>query len=96
MSVNDYDHDLYELIVELVAEGKLEEETPAYGISQQVIHMGYDSLSAKQKYIYDTRVVPLFAGITEQHAVNARTYNAQISRTVACRDRDGGPGDHAA
>lgn len=55
MSVNDYDEDLYGRITEL----DLDEKSPAYGIAQQVIHMGYDSLSAKQRYIYDTEVVPL-------------------------------------
>lgn len=76
MSLNDYDQDLYELIAELVAEGELEEGTPVYGIAQQVVHMGYDSLSSKQKYVYDTHVVPLFAGVVEQQAINVRNYNA--------------------
>lgn len=34
----------------------LEEGTPAYGIAQQVIHQGYDSLTDKQKYVFDTEI----------------------------------------
>ena len=72
VSVNDYDHELCERIAEL----DLERGTPAYGISQQVIHMGYDTLSVKQKRAFDTCVVPLLHRLSQQHAINARTYNA--------------------
>jgi hypothetical protein len=54
----DIDFELYEAIVDLVDEGYLEEGAPPYGIAQQVIHNGYESLSPKQRYIYDTVVVP--------------------------------------
>jgi|HubBroStandDraft_4_1064222.scaffolds.fasta_scaffold288435_2 hypothetical protein len=58
MSVNDYDVDLYEAVRDLVDEGLLEEGTPAYGIAQQVVHLGYDSLSPKQRTLYDAVVIP--------------------------------------
>jgi hypothetical protein len=45
-------------IEDLVAEGELEKGTPAHGIAQRVIHMGYDSLSPKQRWVYDTIVIP--------------------------------------
>jgi hypothetical protein len=59
MGSNDHiDFELYELIEDLADEGYLEKETPAYGIAQKVIHDGYDSLSPKQRHVYDTVVVP--------------------------------------
>ena len=35
--------------------------TPAFGVSQQVIHSGYTSLSPKQRTLYDSRVAPALA-----------------------------------
>lgn len=58
MSVNDYDAALYDAIEDLVAESELEKDTPAYGIAQQVVHMGYHSLTAKQRTLYDAVVIP--------------------------------------
>jgi hypothetical protein len=58
MSVNDYNVDLYEAVEDLIDERELEKGTPAYGIAQQVIHMGYDSLSPKQRTLYDAVVIP--------------------------------------
>jgi hypothetical protein len=40
----------------LVAEGVLEEGTPAYGIAQRVIHG--DPLSPNQRWVFDTYVAP--------------------------------------
>jgi hypothetical protein len=58
MGWNDHiDFELHEAIVDLVDEGYLEEGTPAYGVAQQAIHSGYESLSPKQRYIYDTVMV---------------------------------------
>ena len=39
-------------------EGELETGTPAFGIAQQVIHDGYDSLPPKQRTLYDAVVIP--------------------------------------
>ena len=58
MSVNDYDEQLYDAIEDLLAEGELEKGTPAYGIAQQVIHNGYESLTPKQRTLYDAVVIP--------------------------------------
>jgi hypothetical protein len=59
MSVNDYDEDLYEAIRDLVDEELLKEGTPPYGVAQQVIHQGYNSLTPKQRTLYDAVVIPL-------------------------------------
>jgi hypothetical protein len=59
MGWNDHvDWQLYEEIEDLVAEGRLEEEMPAYGVAQKVIHEGYDSLSPNQGWVFDTYVAP--------------------------------------
>ena len=55
MSVNDYNDDLYLAIQEIA----LDEKSAEYGIAMKVVHEGYESLSAKQRYVYDTQVVPL-------------------------------------
>lgn len=59
MSVNDYDIDLYEAIRTLVMENELDEKSDAYGIAMQVVHRGHDSLSPKQRYVYETQVEAL-------------------------------------
>ncbi|MFV3292290.1 hypothetical protein ACNFBR_26615 [Pseudomonas sp. NY11955] len=57
MGWNDHiDWDMNDAIQDLVDEGLLVEGTPGYGIAQQVIHSGYDSLSEKQKHVFDRHV----------------------------------------
>jgi hypothetical protein len=69
MSVNDYDVDLYEAVRDLVDEDLLEEGTPAYGIAQQVVHLGYDSLSPKQRTLYNAVVIPALKERGEELAI---------------------------
>lgn len=69
MSVNDYDEELYLAIEDLVDSGNLEEGTPAYGVAQQVIHNGYDSLTSKQRALYDGIVVPALRRLEEENEV---------------------------
>ena len=52
----DFDHDLYDAIEELVFDGELEEGTAAYGIAMKVCNEGKGSLSPKQLYIYERDV----------------------------------------
>lgn len=62
MGWNDhFDQDFYDRIQELVDAGELEEGTPAYGVAQQVVHEGYESLMPKQRGLYDAVVLPLLA-----------------------------------
>ena len=57
MGWNDHvDFDLHDLIEDAVDAGWLEEGTAAYGIARKVIYEGYESLSPKQRYLYDTYV----------------------------------------
>ena len=57
MGFNDYDFDLDQAIQDLLDENVLEQKSPAYGIAQQVIHSGYNSLSPKQREIYDLVII---------------------------------------
>lgn len=57
MGWNDHvDWELNDAIQDLVDEGLLAEGTPAYGIAQQVIHSGFESLSEPQKHAFDRYV----------------------------------------
>lgn len=71
-----YDYELEMQIAELVDAGDLEEGTKAHGIAQQVINRGYESLSPKQRYVYDNEVWPYLSEVIEQHAINARINSA--------------------
>lgn len=67
MGWNDHvDFDLHDLVSDATDEGLIEEGTPAYGVAQQVINQGYDSLSDRQKWVYDHRVVPALRRLQEQ------------------------------
>jgi hypothetical protein len=62
MSWNDHvDWDLQEAIEEAVERGFVEREALGYRIAQQVIHQGYETLSDKQRWIYDGSVLPSLA-----------------------------------
>lgn len=75
MGWNDHvDFELYEAISDAVDEGYLEEGTSAYGIAQQVVDQGYDSLSDKQKWVYDNKVLPALKGVQEHHDAEHRRY----------------------
>lgn len=57
MGWNDhYDFELAEMIDEAVNEGLLEETSAGYGVSQQVISQGRDSLTDKQQAFFDGAV----------------------------------------
>lgn len=76
MSVNDYDHELYELVQELIDDGALVEGEPAYGIALFTIDYGYDALSAKQKAVYDKHIAPLIGRLVEKQKINELMYSA--------------------
>lgn len=59
MTNTDIDFGLYDAIEDLLGDGELEAGTPAYGVAQQVIHEGYDSLTPAQQHVYDKYVAPL-------------------------------------
>ena len=52
---------LYEAIRVLVTDDELDEKSDAYEIAMQVVDQGYDTLSERQRNIYETRVQALLA-----------------------------------
>ena len=74
MGWNDHiDFELHEQVEQLVDEGMLEKGTAGYGIAQQVIHQGLESLSSKQRWVWDQIVSPLFEELEDmlhlRHAI---------------------------
>lgn len=55
---NHIDLDLLEAIQDLLDEGYLEENSDAHGVARKVIHEGYESLTPKQRVLYDAVVIP--------------------------------------
>jgi hypothetical protein len=78
MSVNDYDVELFEAIEDLVAEGELEAGSDPFGVAQQVIHRGYESLSPKQRTLYDAVVIPALKCRGEDLEVIRTTNSAEL------------------
>jgi hypothetical protein len=98
VSVNDYDAALYEAIKDLVDEGLLEMDTTAYGIAQHVIHIGYESLSPRQRSVYDLVVIQALR--RGQEIERLRLRDSQAGRLLPapasrrepwCSDLDDGP-----
>ncbi|AZG85144.1 hypothetical protein N032_05435 [Pseudomonas syringae pv. pisi str. PP1] len=57
MGRNDHvDWELDDAINDLIDEGLLEAGTQAYGVAQQVIHSGIESLSSEQRRVWDKYV----------------------------------------
>lgn len=60
MGWNDHvDWELNALIEDLVDEGLLDTTTAGYGICQQIITSGFDSLTQSQQGTFDRHVAPL-------------------------------------
>ena len=74
--LDDIDWDLLELIDDLVGSGDLEEGTKEYGIAQQVVHQGYESLSPKQRYVFDKNVARLLKERAEERYWEERAASA--------------------
>jgi len=58
MSASKNDVDLSSAIDDLVARGTFGRGSPAFDIAQRVIATGYDSLTRKQRQLYDAVVIP--------------------------------------
>ncbi len=59
MSVLNLDCELLSALEDLIEDGQLEEGSKEHGIALQVAYRGYDSLSLKQQYLFNAKVVPL-------------------------------------
>lgn len=73
MGWNDHvDFGDIEVIEQAVEQGLLEEGTPPHGIALKVAHEGLESLSPKQRHVYNKHVLPALAEIAEDNANNER------------------------
>jgi hypothetical protein len=67
--------DLHEDLEQAVHEGLIEKDSPGYGITQQVIRRGLDSLSLNQRHVYITKVVPVLSKLAQRQFVLERRYS---------------------
>lgn len=59
MGHNDHiDFEFYEAIQDLLDEGIIDSKDDAAGVARQVISQGYQSLTPKQKTLYDNVIIP--------------------------------------
>ncbi len=58
----DYDPELsdnLDALDALATMGYLNTERPSFGIAKKYLHDGYDSLSSKQKFLFDKEIAPI-------------------------------------
>lgn len=60
---------LAESLETLLAEGGLEETTAAFGIAKQIIAKGLESLSPKQRKVFDTVIHDALERMTRDHEI---------------------------
>ena len=71
MGHNDHiNFQLHDVIRDLAEKGSIEAGTPAYGVAQQVIHSGYESLTTKQRALYDAVIGPALAKQADEIRTN--------------------------
>jgi hypothetical protein len=68
----DYDFESHELLQDAVDEGFIDENSTAHGIAKLCIDQGYDSLSDKQKAVYDLQVLPHLKKIGKRREIEDR------------------------
>jgi len=68
---NSYiDYETLELVSDLEEGGYIEPRTPAYGVAQQALHRGVETLSPKQLFIYNRVVLPAMKRIATKREVD--------------------------
>jgi hypothetical protein len=72
MSVLNLDCELLSAVEDLIEDGQLEEGSQQHSIALQVAHHGYGSLSLKQQYLFNAKVVPLVEDYDEERYWNER------------------------
>lgn len=76
--IDNVDPDYTEQVAKLLADGNLIEGTPSYGIAQQVVDKGFNTLSEKQQEVFHAVIMPL---IEEDE-------NKQAMQQALAKDRD--------
>lgn len=71
MGFNDHiNFELSDAIEDLVDEGYIENPSKEYGVAQQVIHQGEESLTFKQRVVWEKGVVPALEKRSSEIEVN--------------------------
>lgn len=87
MGHNDHiDFELHDAIQDLVDGLLLEKGTAAYGIAQQVIMQGWDSLTDRQRWVYDKEVMPLLKKRGEELRIQ-EIINSNPRLNILAKDR---------
>lgn len=55
----EFDHDLADVLDELIDENRLIEGTAVYGVSMQYLHEGGAAFTSKQQFVFDRYLMPL-------------------------------------
>ena len=64
--LDNLDCDLLSAVEDLIEDGELEKGSNEHGLALQVALHGYGSLSLKQQYLFNTKVVPLIEEYDEE------------------------------
>jgi hypothetical protein len=75
---DDLDCDLLSALEDLIDDGELEQGSKEHGIALQVALRGYGSLSLKQQYLFNTKVVPLVEEYDEERYWDGRAVIAPV------------------
>jgi hypothetical protein len=77
MGRNDHiGRDLHERVQQAAQAGLIEASSRGYWISQRVIHRGFDSLSPKQRSIYNREILPALNEMARRQYIRERWFNA--------------------
>jgi hypothetical protein len=66
------DYEINEMLEQLVDSGCLAEGSAAHGVALQAFDKGYESLSDRQKAVFDRRVAPHIAHLAGKREVEDR------------------------
>ena len=71
LAASDADFNSCDDIQHLLAEGILKPDTPAYAVARQAIALGIDSLSNRQRFIFDVLIAPALEGLAVEERCGA-------------------------
>ena len=71
MGADIFNEELLDMLREFLESGEIEANSAAHGATKQVIDMGYDSLTEKQRWVYDHEVAPLVKRAAEERRINS-------------------------
>lgn len=70
MRIEDFDQQLHDDVADLVAEGLIDKDSAAYGICQQGITDGPESMTALHRAVFESVVTPALEKLNRIRAAN--------------------------